>query len=41
MSLVNITNITMDNNPAPFDSPIKMTVTFEVLKELDSLLDWK
>lgn len=34
MSLINITNIQLDNNPDLFLSPIKMHVTFECLLDI-------
>lgn len=34
MSLINITQIEMLNNPTPFEAPISLRVTFECLKEI-------
>jgi histone chaperone ASF1 len=41
MALVNITNITIDNNPAPFQSPITLNITFECLKALEDEIEWR
>lgn len=41
MSLVNITNVKINNNPAPFQSPIVLDITFECLKALEAEIDWK
>ena len=34
MSLVNITNIIVEDNPAPFLEPLKLKITFESVKEI-------
>ena len=34
MSNINITNIKIMNNPAPFQSPLSFQITFECLKDL-------
>ena len=34
MALVNITNVVVLDNPAPFTSPFSFEVTFECLQEL-------
>ena len=34
MSLVNITNIIVEDNPASFLEPLKLKITFETAKEI-------
>lgn len=34
MALVNITNVTVLDNPAPFTNPFQFEVTFECIQEL-------
>jgi histone chaperone ASF1 len=34
MAYVNLLNVTVMNNPAPFTSPFQFEITFECLKEL-------
>lgn len=34
MALVNITNIIVEENPAPFLDPLKLKITFETAKEI-------
>jgi ASF1 like histone chaperone len=41
MSLVNVINVTIDNNPASFQSPIVLNIRFECLKPLDDEIEWK
>lgn len=41
MAFVNITNVIVDNNPAPFLSQLKFHITFECLRELSDLIEWR
>uniref|UniRef100_A0A6U3URN5 Anti-silencing function protein 1 n=1 Tax=Ditylum brightwellii TaxID=49249 RepID=A0A6U3URN5_9STRA len=41
MSLVNVTNMAVLNNPSPFSSPLLFEITFECLQELTDDLEWK
>ncbi len=41
MSLVNITNIIIQNNPAPFLTPFSMNISFECLQEIKGEIDWE
>lgn len=41
MTLVNVTNVTVENPEAPFTSTIKLAVTFECLRDLIEPIDWK
>jgi histone chaperone ASF1 len=41
MAFVNITNVIVDNNPAPFLSQFKFHITFECLKEIPDTLEWR
>ncbi|KAI9311853.1 histone chaperone [Dichotomocladium elegans] len=41
MSLVNILNINVLNNPAPFNSPLEFEITFECNAELKDDLEWR
>jgi len=41
MSLVNITNILVENNPAPFCAPFKLVISFECLKEIKEEIEWE
>ena len=41
MSIVNITNIQIINNPSPFNSPIQLSITFETLKPIPYEIDWR
>jgi histone chaperone ASF1 len=34
MAAINITNVVIQNNPAPFLAPFHLQITFECLKEL-------
>lgn len=34
MALINITNIIVEENPAPFLSPLKFKITFESVKDV-------
>lgn len=41
MSLVNISNMTVLDNPAPFGNPLQFEITFECLQPLEDDLEWK
>jgi histone chaperone ASF1 len=50
MSLVNITNIVIDNNPAPFLDKFKLHITFECIEDIPEeigklyilkIIDWE
>jgi|JI9StandDraft_1071089.scaffolds.fasta_scaffold1007893_1 hypothetical protein len=41
MTLVNVTNVVVENPEASFTSTIKLGVTFECLRELNEPIDWK
>ncbi|CAD8081209.1 unnamed protein product [Paramecium sonneborni] len=41
MAFINITNIVFDQDTALFNTPIQMQITFEVMRYLDSEIDWK
>jgi len=41
MALVNVTNISVLDNPAPFKNPFQFEVTFECLQLLEDDLEWK
>jgi histone chaperone ASF1 len=41
MAFVNITNVIVDNNPAPFLTQFKFHITFECLKEMPDTLEWR
>lgn len=41
MSVVNVTNVTVLDNPAPFTNPFQFEITFECLADLPSDLEWK
>jgi histone chaperone ASF1 len=41
MTAVNLTNVTVLDNPSPFTNPFQFEVTFECLQELQDDLEWK
>ena len=41
MSLINVTNVIVENNPALFTSNYKFSITFECLKEIPGEIEWK
>ncbi len=41
MSAINVTNVVVLDNPAPFTNPFQFEITFECLKELAEDLEWK
>ena len=41
MALVNVTNVTIENNPAPFQSPIVLNISFECTKQLEEEIEWR
>lgn len=41
MSLVNVSNIAVLDNPAEFSNPLQFEITFECLQPLDEDLEWK
>ncbi|CAN0896641.1 Probable histone chaperone ASF1A [Linum grandiflorum] len=41
MSVVNITNVTVLDNPAPFSSPFQFEISYECLTPLKDDLEWK
>ena len=41
MSIVNLTNIEVLQNPGSFNSPIQFEITFECLSQLESDLEFK
>ncbi|KAI8842990.1 histone chaperone [Chytridium lagenaria] len=41
MSVVNLTNVTILDNPAPFLSPFKFEITFDVISELKEDVEFK
>mmetsp|Transcript_17497 Transcript_17497/g.25538 ORF Transcript_17497/g.25538 Transcript_17497/m.25538 type:complete len:226 (+) Transcript_17497:303-980(+) len=41
MSLVNVSNIAVLDNPAEFGNPLQFEITFECLQQLDEDLEWK
>lgn len=40
MSLVNITNIVVDDKPHQFCSPIVIDIYFDVLTDIDDEIEW-
>jgi hypothetical protein len=36
MALINVTNIIVENNPAPFLSNLQMSITFECMKQMEN-----
>jgi len=41
MAAVSLLNVTVRNNPAPFNSPYEFEITFECLETLSKDLEWK
>jgi histone chaperone ASF1 len=41
MAFVNISNVVVENNPAPFLTQLKFQITFECLRELPDTVEWK
>ncbi|EMD00042.1 hypothetical protein BAUCODRAFT_62691 [Baudoinia panamericana UAMH 10762] len=41
MATVSLLNVTVRNNPAPFDAPYEFEITFECLEPLQKDLEWK
>jgi len=41
MSLIQLTNVVVLDNPSPFLSPIRFQITLECLKEFEREIDWK
>jgi hypothetical protein len=41
MSLINVTNVGVLNNPAKFDTPFQFDIAFECLAEIDEDIEWK
>jgi histone chaperone ASF1 len=41
MALVNVANMVVLDNPAPFSNPFQFEITFECLQELEDDLEWK
>jgi len=41
MALVNVTNMVVLDNPAPFGNPLQFEITFECLQSLQDDLEWK
>lgn len=41
MALVNVVNVFVLDNPAPFANPFQFEITFECLQQLDDDLEWK
>mmetsp|Transcript_23888 Transcript_23888/g.34198 ORF Transcript_23888/g.34198 Transcript_23888/m.34198 type:complete len:257 (-) Transcript_23888:75-845(-) len=41
MSLINIANVEVLNNPTSFTSPLQFEITFECLQELQDDIEWK
>ncbi|KAF4556289.1 Histone chaperone ASF1 [Elsinoe fawcettii] len=41
MAAVSLLNVTVRNNPAPFDAPYEFEITFECLESLNKDLEWK
>lgn len=41
MTLVNVSNVVVENPEGPFTSAIRLAVTFECLRELIDPIDWK
>ncbi|CAD8070979.1 unnamed protein product [Paramecium primaurelia] len=40
MSLVNITNIVIDDKPQPFQSPINIDIYFDVIVDIEDEIEW-
>ena len=41
MAKVQITNVTVLDNPSPFQNPIQFEITFECIEDLTDDLEWK
>ncbi|MBS1889883.1 MAG: hypothetical protein JST59_01200 [Actinobacteria bacterium] len=41
MAFVNISNVVVDNNPAPFLSQFRFHITFECLRDIQETIEWK
>eukprot|EP00555_Chaetoceros_dichaeta_P008417 CAMPEP_0198255008 /NCGR_PEP_ID=MMETSP1447-20131203/5238_1 /TAXON_ID=420782 /ORGANISM="Chaetoceros dichaeta, Strain CCMP1751" /LENGTH=120 /DNA_ID=CAMNT_0043941275 /DNA_START=321 /DNA_END=680 /DNA_ORIENTATION=+ len=41
MALVNVANMVVLDNPAPFGNPLQFEITFECLQSLQDDLEWK
>lgn len=41
MATVSILNVSVRNNPAPFNAPYEFEITFECLEPLQKDLEWK
>ena len=41
MAKVQITNVTVLDNPSPFQNPIQFEITFECIEDLSDDLEWK
>jgi hypothetical protein len=41
MATVSLLNVSVRNNPAPFNSPYEFEITFECLEPLQRDLEWK
>ena len=41
MATVSLLNVTVKNNPAPFNAPYEFEITFECLEPLQKDLEWK
>jgi histone chaperone ASF1 len=41
MALVNVANMIVLDNPAPFENPLQFEITFECLQALEDDLEWK
>jgi len=41
MAYINVTNIQVKNNPAPFREPLTFQITFECLKDLPEEIEWR
>lgn len=41
MALINITNIIVENTPAPFVSPFSFKITFECNQNLKEEVEWR
>mmetsp|Transcript_19495 Transcript_19495/g.24551 ORF Transcript_19495/g.24551 Transcript_19495/m.24551 type:complete len:218 (-) Transcript_19495:217-870(-) len=41
MALVNVANMVVLDNPAPFENPLQFEITFECLQALEDDLEWK
>ncbi len=41
MTSLNITNVVVHNNPSPFLTQLKFQITFECIRELPEVVEWK